>query len=753
MQHIENEKDVEGVLKEIGIDRLASAGIAQTGNIAPARKFSDYLKASVGWVYACVNAISDEIGQIQIKLYRQKGKEAVEVLEHPALDLLYKCNSFTTKFDFFSTIAQYLELTGEAPFYVSFLNGKPDSMIVLRPDKLSVKQGTQGNIINGYEYELGLGSRITLEVDEVVFLRYPDPNKPFRGLGTLQAVARTVDIDEYSEEYNKQFFFNSARPDSALETDQKLNEKQLQSITKKFEAKYKGLDNSHKTIILQGGLKYKPISLTQKDMDFMEQQKFSRDKILGIFRVPRTVLGITDDVNRANAEATDYVFAKRTIKPKLERIIQQLNEFYLPMFKGTDLMYLDYESPVPEDAVSEREDIRLGLQEGFMTINEAREEMGESPVGPEGDKLRLPMGRVEIDTYDDPVDYSPQQYSISRDRANAMAKRVKKAQRTEILAKTIEQTIKDVLVGDNKPSDEKPPEVIKPEITDEEKKEFEFQNKQLSVADSYIPKFQSKFQNIFEEQQKEVLAKLNKKELNPKDFLLLPSKEKKRYIRHLAETFSVMIIAQSKEAYKFIGIDNEFSSTNPAITDYLKNYAFKFSTPVTKETNRRLSEELLEGINAGEGIAKLKKRVEGIFSDMAGTRAELIARSETIRATNYSAEQTYIQSNVVEGKRWLTAIDDRTCEWCDEMNGTVQGLGETFVDKGSSFVGRDGGVLNADYEDVEHPPLHPACRCTLIPIISKAAVVPEQKQDIEKEKEIISKLDSILSNISNEEGK
>jgi phage portal protein BeeE len=131
MINIENEKDVEGVFKEVGIDRLASAGIASTGNIAPTKKTSEYLKASVGWVHACVNAIADEIGQIQIKLYKAGKKEATEILEHPALDLLYKCNSFTTKFDFFSTVAQYLELTGEAPFYVSFVNGKPDSMIVV----------------------------------------------------------------------------------------------------------------------------------------------------------------------------------------------------------------------------------------------------------------------------------------------------------------------------------------------------------------------------------------------------------------------------------------------------------------------------------------------------------------------------------------------------------------------------------------------------------------------------------------------
>ena len=66
----EKELEVSNVLKETGLDRLAMAGIAQTGNIPPERKTSEYLKSAVGWVYACVNVIADEIASIKIKLYK-----------------------------------------------------------------------------------------------------------------------------------------------------------------------------------------------------------------------------------------------------------------------------------------------------------------------------------------------------------------------------------------------------------------------------------------------------------------------------------------------------------------------------------------------------------------------------------------------------------------------------------------------------------------------------------------------------------
>jgi SPP1 gp7 family putative phage head morphogenesis protein len=289
----------------------------------------------------------------------------------------------------------------------------------------------------------------------------------------------------------------------------------------------------------------------------------------------------------------------------------------------------------------------------------------------------------------------------------------------------------------------------KPEISEEEKKWLEFQGKQLNVADDYEKKFKDKFDTIFDEQAKEVIAKLDKKELNPKDFLLSSTKEKKRYIRALSELFVTMIVAQSKEAMDFIGQDGGLTPGSPAVINYLSKRAFKFSTPVTHTTNKLLADALGEGIGAGESIPKLQKRIEDIFGEMKKSRCEMIARSETIRATNDASEESYKESGVVEGKRWLAALDERTCEFCDQMNGEVVELGKSFADMGDTFVGRDGGTLPIDYETVDHPPLHPACRCTLIPIVAKAMKVPEQKQD-EKEKEILSKLDSILSDIADE---
>ncbi|GAH42583.1 unnamed protein product, partial [marine sediment metagenome] len=117
-----------------------------------------------------------------------------------------------------------------------------------------------------------------------------------------------------------------------------------------------------------------------------------------------------------------------------------------------------------------------------------------------------------------------------------------------------------------------------------------------------------------------------------------------------------------------------------------------------------------------EGIFKLTERIDKVFTDASTYRAERIARTETIWGYNHGREEAWIQSDVVEGKEWLTAADERVCPWCDKMNGKTIGLGKNYFDKGDKLkAGRQ--TLKFDFENIQTPPLHANCRCCLISIL------------------------------------
>lgn len=726
-------------INEKDIGPLVDAGaVSMSGYEAPR---AHGLESSTGWVYACAGAIADEIGKAVIRLYRFDKGEIKEVEEHPALDLIYRANNFTTKFDLLWLTSQYLELTGEAPWYLSSPNDgqDPDQILLLRPDAIKVVPGKNGEVVGGYKYRVG-GKEIPLSPEEVAFLRFPDPNRQFRGKGTLQALTLPVAIEASSEEWNYKFFKNSARPDAALSTDQKLTKEQLDRLDKKLRDKYRGNANSHKTLILQKGLKWQPLQLSAKDMDFIEQSRFSRDKIMAVFRVPKTVLGISEDVNRANAEATDYVFAKRTIEPKLIRIEQQLNEFVLPRFKNSDGLFFKFDSPVPEDEVSELAFIRSGLQDGWLTINEAREMEGYDSIGSDGDKIRVPFTTSPIDA--EPVD---QQNSVvfteniaqvkSRDRVKMKIKSFKKS-----LERSLAEEIRKRMLKKKSKRRGKTKDDVKPAHTD---KQFEFHNKQLNIADEFEVQFKSKMDAVFKAQLKTTLAKFPKsvKEVNPNGYNLSLASERRRYIASFTESFIKLLVAQSAEAFSFVGQDRQFDPTDGAITSYLSNRAFKFANPVTRETNSLLGKTLAEGVTAGESIPDLRKRIVDVFGQMEKYRSERIARSETIRASNYVTQESWKESGVVSGKEWLTAEDERVCPWCFPLDGKVIDLESDFFGKGDTVLGSDGRKLKLDYEDVEHPPLHVNCRCTLIPVVVEG-------RDIDGVDDVLNKL--IKENVKDE---
>ncbi|GAJ12411.1 unnamed protein product, partial [marine sediment metagenome] len=108
---------------------------------------------------------------------------------------------------------------------------------------------------------------------------------------------------------------------------------------------------------------------------------------------------------------------------------------------------------------------------------------------------------------------------------------------------------------------------------------------------------------------------------------------------------------------------------------------------------------LAEGVSRGEKIPSLASRVSSVYDEAKGYRAVRIARTETIAASNQGALQAYDQSGVVEKKEWYCAIDERTCEECSAMHGEVVKLHDNF----------SGGV--------DAPPLHPDCRCTILPVL------------------------------------
>jgi SPP1 gp7 family putative phage head morphogenesis protein len=146
------------------------------------------------------------------------------------------------------------------------------------------------------------------------------------------------------------------------------------------------------------------------------------------------------------------------------------------------------------------------------------------------------------------------------------------------------------------------------------------------------------------------------------------------------------------------GFGIEFNADVSGVIKWIENYVPKFSKNLEEVSLDDLRTALRAGIEAGEGMPLLAKRVNAIFDEYNATRAEMIARTETIRASNQAALEAFRQSGVVDYKIWIASDD--ACDECLEL---------ADMDP----IPLDDEFTTTDYETVLAPPRHPACRCSL----------------------------------------
>jgi len=376
---------------DYNINRYFSTG----GNIPPNRNTEGFLRAygEIGWLFAVVFRIALGCSEVQWTLSditnREKPKQ---IYEHPILRLLHLVNPFQTSNEFIALDTIYQELVGESFWILNFNGlGEPSEIWIPYPHKMSVVPDKE-KFIKGYVYDEGENA-VPFDVNEVIHFKYPSPLNQFRGLGPAQAIGVDLDAEMYSGQWNRNFFYNSARPDGVIQFDHNLSDEQFDKLKKQWSEKYKGVSKSHQVALLEGGGKYLQIQNTVKDMDFSNLKLRNRDVILGVYGMPQSVMGISENVNKANAEAGEYHFARNIIKPRLDWKKAKLQEQLVPLFRKSKNLKLGYEEVVKETVDQKKELAESGMRAGYLTINEARKMQGIDPI-PSGDVLLVPLNMI-----------------------------------------------------------------------------------------------------------------------------------------------------------------------------------------------------------------------------------------------------------------------------------------------------------------------------------------------------------------------
>ena len=278
------------------------------------------------------------IAQRSVRLVAESAASATWISRpagHPALSLLATPNPALAGPAFLEAAVSQLLLAGNLFIEtVTGPDGLPAELHLLRPDRMTIEPGPAG-VAASYRYTVG-GQSVRFGVDpasgrsSVLHVRSFHPLDDWLGLSTLEAAMPAIDIHNAASRWNKALLDNAARPSGALvfepaDKGGTLSSDQYDRLRAEMEASFAGALNAGRPLLLEGGLKWQPLSMTPADMDFIAAKNTAAREIALAFGVPPMLLGIPGDNTYANYQEANRALWRLTLLPLIAKLAAALS--------------------------------------------------------------------------------------------------------------------------------------------------------------------------------------------------------------------------------------------------------------------------------------------------------------------------------------------------------------------------------------------------------------------------------------------
>ena len=328
-------------------------------------------------VHRCVRLIAESANRVPLVVV----EEGKRLGEHPLLNLLRRPNPHQSGSELLEAVYAFLQTAGNAYLQAVAGDGAVRGIYCLRPDRMQAVVGRDG-YAEAYAYTSG-GATQTLRLDtqpvaSVLHLALFHPLDDHYGLSPLAAAQQSLDLHNAASKWNKALLDNSARPSGALVYSAgtgNLTDNQFQRLKAELEGAFQGAANAGRPMVLEGGLDWKSIGISPKDMDFIEAKHAAAREIALAFGVPPMLLGIPGDNTYANLAEANRALWRQTIVPLVRRVTDDLSFWLAPGFGGKVTLEPDFDGVegLAEDQASRW--ARIGGA-GFLTDEEKRRLLG-----------------------------------------------------------------------------------------------------------------------------------------------------------------------------------------------------------------------------------------------------------------------------------------------------------------------------------------------------------------------------------------
>lgn len=658
---------IDNILGKFGLARTNSKSYAKLWAMAQeASLFNNNTLnqeySQVPNVYKPIKAISDNVTQAELKFYRKSDDE--EVVNNPEIERLFNNPNPLMSFnELLEAMAVFYFLHGEAFLVFSESLGQsigtkrlPAELWTFSPSHFKEIKSDDGQLV-GWEYR-----KQRFPVEDIFFMRDFNPYNQIRGLSKLEPAKNMIDIDWQSMIYNKAFFKNNAQAGVYLTTDQGLNKSQRERLDAWWNKQHKGASHAFKTAVLEAGVK--PVSASQNanEMQFIEQKKHIREELIGIWRVPKAMFSMTEDLNYATFVGQKKVFWTDTIMPFTNRLAEEFNAQFFNRFMPDVYCRFDYSnvSALQEDIKDKLECAKRLFDMGvpFNVLNEKYQLGIDNIKG--GDEGYLPFNLVPVGTTHEPATEEPQ-------------KSIEKLQEPEDKRINGDFIWKSFL-----------------------KKHTPLELKLEKKVRRFFYEQRGRFLSLLLEN-KGVKDRVIKADLQ---FAINWDEETKLFVKSVSPLVWESVLQGADFAHSLVG-----GSVNDAVlSGKLRSFlAIRENSwqGIMATTERDIKSIIEQSIEEGETVQQLSDRLRVAYNNLTPRRAKVIARTETTSALNGGSMQ-YYDAIGAKSKTWITAGDEHVRDSHTMQHGMTISMNERFPN-GLEYPSSDG-----DASEVVN------CRCTLV---------------------------------------
>lgn len=350
-------------------------------------------------VFACVRVLSESFAVLPMRLYRigADGKKT-PVRKHWLIDLLCRRpNKWQTPFEWREMMQGHLALRGNAfNQIITDRRGNITDLIPLHPDRIKIELLSNSSDFDyRYRYTDRFGKDTVFTREELWHIRGLSGDG-IVGMNPIELAREAVGLGLSAQEYGARFFQNDAKPGGGwIEFPGSFKDKATRdTFRESFQAAQTGL-NRGKMAVLEHGMKFHELGLTNKDSQFLEARQYQVGDIARMFRIPPHLVGDLSKATFSNIEQQSLDFVIYTMTPWAERWESSI-ETNLLLSDDDDIeVEYDFAGLLRGDQQARSMFYHNGILDGWMTRNQARVSENMEPINGLDEPL-MPLNMVPV---------------------------------------------------------------------------------------------------------------------------------------------------------------------------------------------------------------------------------------------------------------------------------------------------------------------------------------------------------------------